>query len=780
MGISRACALAAACALAGASGALLAGPTVQLGNYVASNQAGSTVVFSALVSDPAGIADDVEGMNFAIQLGNGIGLTPVIAVTLPDAFTTNTIWTSSVNSDGVFGLSTSDALFKAYGIITNNPGVAIDPNGVLARISVNTTGAATGQMAVKLTGTKDPTVGSNFFDGLGNKISATFIDGSLTIISNPVVYWNGTADAAWDTASNWSGSAKPTIAQDVYLGKPIPGTGSTLTLTSVPETVNNLWFDGSYIFSGGKLNLAGGGVTVFTGSAATINSSISGSGGLKLSGGGNLELGGSVSNTFTGNTTVSAGTLTLNMTGGAVAIPGGTVAVNGANLQFSGANQTGNQTAIVLTNSTNAAAMTLAAGANQTIGSLAGDGDVNFSATPGASLSVGSNGTPTAFSGNFNGAGTLIKTGAGTFTISGTNNSLPAVQVNGGALTFSTSVANLNGTSLGGSWTVNAGTLNFPVGSTVTTIAPGASVTLGAPTASFPALNGLTTNQGTFVISGGKTFTTAGALTNDSIVGVSGTGSALTIAGNLANSGTPGATGGTSVGPGATLIANSITQNNLVMAGNVTIPTKANGGGQSFVNNLLLLGTTDHWTGKLDLNDNSMLINYGSGSPADTIANQLKQGFGPTGHWEGTAGITSSAAAADFRHFALGWADSTNGAGSNQILIKYVRAGDANMDGIVDVVDLGILSTNYGRAATWAKGDFSYDGTVDVVDLGILSTNYGFGLSLTASQSQALLQHDLALFPEFQSVPEPAALGMLAVGSILLFQRNKKINLRKP
>ena len=411
-------------------------PTVQIGNYVASNQAGSTVVFSALVSDPAGIADDVEGMNFAIQLGNGIGSTPVITVTLPDAFTTNTIWTSSVNPDGVFGLSTTDALFKAYGIITNNPGVAIDPNGVLARITANTTGAATGQMAIKLTGTKDPTVGSNFLDGLGNNIPATFIDGSLTIISNPVVYWNGTTDAAWDTASNWSGSAKPTNAQDVYLGKPIPGSGSTITLTSAPETVNNLWVDGSYIFSGGKLNLAGGGVTVFTGSTATLNSSVSGSSGLTLSGGGNLELGGSVSNTYTGNTTVNAGSLTLNMTGSAVAIPGGIVAINGASLHFNGANQTGNQIAIVLTNGANAAVMTIAAGANQTIGSLAGDGDVDFSNTPGTSLSVGSNGTSTAFSGNFNGAGTLIKTGAGTFTVSGTNNGLPAVQVNGGALTF--------------------------------------------------------------------------------------------------------------------------------------------------------------------------------------------------------------------------------------------------------------------------------------------------------------------------------------------------------
>jgi hypothetical protein len=46
----------------------------------------------------------------------------------------------------------------------------------------------------------------------------------------------------------------------------------------------------------------------------------------------------------------------------------------------------------------------------------------------------------------------------------------------------------------------------------------------------------------------------------------------------------------------------------------------------------------------------------------------------------------------------------------------------------VDVVDLGILATNYDTpmGATWAMGDFNADGKVDVVDLGILSVNYDY------------------------------------------------------
>jgi hypothetical protein len=55
--------------------------------------------------------------------------------------------------------------------------------------------------------------------------------------------------------------------------------------------------------------------------------------------------------------------------------------------------------------------------------------------------------------------------------------------------------------------------------------------------------------------------------------------------------------------------------------------------------------------------------------------------------------------------------------------------GDANVDGKVDVGDLGILAANYGRTgdAIWTMGDFNGDGKVDVGDLGILAAHYGEG-----------------------------------------------------
>ena len=72
------------------------------------------------------------------------------------------------------------------------------------------------------------------------------------------------------------------------------------------------------------------------------------------------------------------------------------------------------------------------------------------------------------------------------------------------------------------------------------------------------------------------------------------------------------------------------------------------------------------------------------------------------------------------------------------VVLKWSNAtvrlpGDANLDGVVNVGDLGILAANYGRnliqsvpqAEWWGLGDFNNDGVVNVGDLGILAANYG-------------------------------------------------------
>jgi hypothetical protein len=98
------------------------------------------------------------------------------------------------------------------------------------------------------------------------------------------------------------------------------------------------------------------------------------------------------------------------------------------------------------------------------------------------------------------------------------------------------------------------------------------------------------------------------------------------------------------------------------------------------------------------------------------------------------------------------------------------HAGDANNDGLVDVVDLGILAKNYDRTglpvfsldpygpgSSWQLADFNFDGNVDVVDLGILAKNYDWsGAPLPPT-------------------PEPATLSLLALGGLALIRRARKV-----
>jgi hypothetical protein len=63
----------------------------------------------------------------------------------------------------------------------------------------------------------------------------------------------------------------------------------------------------------------------------------------------------------------------------------------------------------------------------------------------------------------------------------------------------------------------------------------------------------------------------------------------------------------------------------------------------------------------------------------------------------------------------------------------FALAGDANHDRIVDIRDLSVLATNWGKAnQIFAQGDFNYDGTVDAKDLGILSMHWQMSLPAPA------------------------------------------------
>jgi len=138
--------------------------------------------------------------------------------------------------------------------------------------------------------------------------------------------------------------------------------------------------------------------------------------------------------------------------------------------------------------------------------------------------------------------------------------------------------------------------------------------------------------------------------------------------------------------------------------------------------------------GLLDLKDNDLLV--GSADVADVrgwIVSAYDggtwQGYGITSTWitPGTHALAYSAG----DDAAINWMGGSFGGesfGSSAVLVKYTYAGDANLDGMVDVVDLGILSTNWQQYGGWTRADFNYSGFVDIVDMGILSTNWQKGV----------------------------------------------------
>jgi len=222
--------------------------------------------------------------------------------------------------------------------------------------------------------------------------------------------------------------------------------------------------------------------------------------------------------------------------------------------------------------------------------------------------------------------------------------------------------------------------------------------------------------------------------------------------------------------------------------------------------NLSIAGSTNNWTGLLDLTNNNLVIR---GGDLSTVTNQIKQGYN-NGNWQGSGGITSGTAAADFRHLtALGVILNDNGQGSplygsggslagsfdginsvllDDVLVKYTYYGDANLDGKVDGsdytrIDAGYLSQSGSNPRSgWSNGDFNYDGVIDGSDYTLIDNAFNMQGAKISSQvsfspAGALETAEVALgnVVGTTAVPEPSSVAialMIATGG--LSRRNRR------
>jgi len=127
-------------------------------------------------------------------------------------------------------------------------------------------------------------------------------------------------------------------------------------------------------------------------------------------------------------------------------------------------------------------------------------------------------------------------------------------------------------------------------------------------------------------------------------------------------------------------------------------------------------------------------------------------------HWAVTSGTAVSVAGGDvvLHGSALYWTG---------------RRGNANLDEIVDVLDLARLANNFGKdvangdEVTWLTADFNLDGKVDVLDLAAIANNFGKTGSIAASGPGG--PGGGAPVPE----PGSAALLVLGLGAIVVRRR---------
>ncbi|HEV8608432.1 MAG TPA: PEP-CTERM sorting domain-containing protein, partial [Tepidisphaeraceae bacterium] len=227
--------------------------------------------------------------------------------------------------------------------------------------------------------------------------------------------------------------------------------------------------------------------------------------------------------------------------------------------------------------------------------------------------------------------------------------------------------------------------------------------------------------------------------------------------------------GSTVVEAAASLSASFIRENSLTVNGLVTINSS---GGTSHLNELNIASD-----GVLDLKNNSLVLEAGD---LAVITDQIRSGL-----YEGV-GITSSAPGSPFR---LGSMSNSNGAGGatystfqgiggldgDEVLIRYTRIGDLNLDGTVTISDFIDLASHFNTVggATWQMGDVNYDGVVSISDFIDLASNFNQSVSGQAIPISAQEQTMLADFAA-SNVPEPVSMGAVGVGALLVLARRKR------
>jgi len=584
----------------------------------------------------AGASDQTSTFSGNIQNGAGaVGLTKTGTGTL--TLSGNNTFSGATNiSAGTLAIGSTTGLsgnstltIAAAGTLDVN-GFNVTMDGLLGTGTITNNGGSGATLTAGAGGT------SSQFDGVitdGSPSSTISLNksgsGTLTLTgvntySGSTTISNGTVSVANPGAGGNLGTATSAITLGDATNKgTLSYTGSTdLTYTRGFE-VNEGGGQMNITTAGRTLTLQGGGIntvgtfTVGGAGNAVLNSVISGTGGFTKANTGTLVM--NSINTYSGDTTISSGTLQLT---NAAAIPSGTGKGN-----------------VIVNGTLDVSNLNLA------LNGLSGSGVVTNTLGSPTSLSLGSNNASGNFSGviqDGNGTMSLVKTGSGVLQLGGANTYSGDTAINNGTLRIGNSSAiasgaNKGNVSLAGSGTLDLNdydlTVNGLSGSGLVTNSVGSAIlTVGAndQTSAFSGniqdgggTVGLTkTGAGTLVLSGNNTFTGATSI-NAGVVSL-GSNTALSAGSslNIGNAGTLDLNGRVIAIDGLAGTG-SLTNNGGV---DVMLTTGASGGSGTFG------GTINDGTAKI------ALTKMGLGTVTLTNANSYSGGTTVSG---GTLAITA-------------------------------------------------------------------------------------------------------------------------------------------
>jgi len=351
-------------------------------------------------------------------------------------------------------------------------------------------------------------------------------------------------------------------------------------------------------------------------------------GGLVKSGSGSLTL--SAPNSFSGGVTVNSGTLVagnasaLGSTTGALSINGGVLNLGGYSITVG--------------------ALSGSSGTTITTGTAAGTATLTTSIGSGASIYAG------VIADNGSGLVALVKNGAGTLTLSGSNSYSGGTVINAGVLAVSSSTA-LPGWSTAGRLTVNGGAVlsvgnAFSDGDITTLLTTGSNIRAGAAIGfdtsagdrTFAAsladtaqgsLGMVKTGGNSLTLSASNSFTGGLTLTSGSLA-VSGAGTLGATSGSLTITGAVLDLGATSQMVGAVALSGGVIQNGSLSAGSYaiqsgTVSAALAGSGTLSMSGALLLTGANTYTGATTIASGTLTIggagDLGGGSYSGILSN---------------------------------------------------------------------------------------------------------------------------------------------------------------